>query len=537
MEPIYVIGHRNPDTDSIVSAMAYAQLRNALGDRRFLAGRLGEVSDETQRMLDRFGFEAPVFIKTVRTQVKDLDFDTPPVLSSAVTINHAWQQMHSAKVSVGSLPVTDENGILINMITADDIAQYDINTIHMPELRNLPLFNLLSTLEGQILNDADYPDTLSGELMIALPQARLPENYITENTILICGDQPDMIRTAIAANAACIIICESDVDKSVYEGAEKTCIISTPYDAYRAARLAYQALPISRIISNQKVVGFSLDAFLDDVEEITLSTRHRSYPITDADGKVAGTLSRFHLLRPKRKRVVLVDHNEVAQSVPGLDQAEIIEIIDHHRLADVQTGAPIYMRNEPVGSTTTIIAGMYQERGIMPSPKLAGLMAAAIISDTVIFKSPTCTERDRKMAERMARIGNVSLDELGRDIFSATAAGRDPKALVFSDFKEFHIAGHSLGIGQITCCDSEEILQLKDELLSIMHDHRSRKHYDLMLLMVTDVLQEGTALLVSGDPTDVENSFNVEVKDNFCFLPGVISRKKQIVPALSLLWA
>jgi len=243
------------------------------------------------------------------------------------------------------------------------------------------------------------------------------------------------------------------------------------------------------------------------------------------------------LIRPDRKKVVLVDHNEAAQSVSGLDQAEILEIIDHHRLADVQTGNPIYFRNEPVGSTATIIASMFQEKGIMPSESMAGLLASAIVSDTIIFKSPTCTERDKRIAERMARIAKLSLSQLGQEIFANhSAQDRSAKEMLLSDFKEFHIAGHSFGIGQIICLDSKLVMQRQQEFLAAMEEEKEKRGYDLVLLMLTDVLREGTELLMLGDQDIVEQAFRVDVTGNSVFLPKVISRKKQIVPTLSLMW-
>ena len=316
-----------------------------------------------------------------------------------------------------------------------------------------------------------------------------------------------------------------------------TCIISTPFDAYRAARLLYQAMPIERICRTEGLECFHLDDFVDDVREGMLKSRYRCYPILDENEKVIGTLSRYHLIRPRRKRVALVDHNEVSQSVPGLEQADIVEIIDHHRLADIQTGYPIYFRNEPVGSTTTIIAGMYQEKGLMPSEKLAGLMAAAIVSDTVMFKSPTCTQRDRNMAERLARIGNVSLEELGQQIFSASwSDDKTAHELLFADFKDFHIAGHNLGVGQITCVNSEHILERKEEFLNDMRRTMRERKYSLMLLMLTDVLREGTQLIYLGDEEAIQQAFSPDAKNNVVFLPHVMSRKKQIIPALSAMW-
>ena len=249
-----------------------------------------------------------------------------------------------------------------------------------------------------------------------------------------------------------------------------------------------------------------------------------------------GVLSRYHLLRPRRKRVVLVDHNEAAQSVPGLEEAEILEIIDHHRLADIQTTNPIYVRNEPVGSTNTIIASMFQDRGLMPSAKMAGMMAAAILSDTVMFKSPTCTEKDRRTAERMARIANISLDELGREIFSASLDSKTVQDLLMSDYKEFHIAGHDLAVSQITCVDSPKMLERKEEFLNEMRLLAERKGFSMIILMLTDVLLEGTQIIYLGDDEIIQQAFNLTPKDNTLFLPHVMSRKKQVIPMLSALW-
>lgn len=537
MDKIYVTGHRNPDTDSIVSAMAYAALRNALGDREYCAGRLGHVSDETQLVLDRFGFNAPERIITMRTQVRDLDYDTPPALSAKLPVSRAWTVL-TADRSIPAIPITNDDGTIFGMLSTGDIAASDMQAIEHPHIDGLPVFNLLSVLEGRILNDAgNLVDTISGNVVIALPQSCENLLFNGRDNIVLCGDQPDMIRRALDLGVECLILCQAELDEELRSHPTDTCIISTPFDAHRAVRLIYQSVPISRVCRTEDLECFHLDDYVDDVREVMLKSRYRCYPILDENEHVVGTLSRYHLIRPRRKRVVLVDHNEVAQSVPGLDQAEILEIIDHHRLADIQTGNPIYFRNEPVGSTTTIIAGMYQEKGLMPSEKLAGLMAAAIVSDTVMFKSPTCTQRDRSMAERMARIANVSLEELGQQIFSASwSDGKSAHEMLFSDFKDFHIAGHDLGVGQITCVNSAHILERKAEFLEEMHKTLKEKNYSLMLLMLTDVLLEGTQLIYLGDEETVRMAFSPEAKGNVVFLPGVMSRKKQIIPALTAMW-
>lgn len=518
--------------------MAYAALRNALGDQEYIAARLGHLNDETAFLLDKFGFKPPMLLQTVRTQVRDLDYDRPPLLGEAVAVSHAWEILRQNR-SLSAIPVTREGGHLYGMLTAGSIAESDMESIQHPQVSNVPVFNLLSALEGRILNNAeDMFDQISGEVVIALPVAGDCLKGVKPGSIIICGQQPEVVERALALNASCVILCQSSLAEHYRDLHSSTCIIATPCDAYRAARMLYQAIPVSRITQNRGLVYFHLSDYIDDVRDTVLQSRYRSYPILDEDEKVVGTLGRYHLIRPRRKRVVLVDHNETAQSVPGLEQAEIMEIIDHHRLADVQTGNPVFMRNEPVGSTTTIIASMYQERGLMPSEKLAGLMAAAILSDTVLFKSPTCTPRDRRLAERLARIAGLDLEELGRQIFSTSVSpDKTVRELLNTDFKEFHIAGHDLGIGQITCLDADKVLARLPEVIPAMEKMKEERHYDLQLLMLTDVLREGTELVFLGDEDVIRMAFNArDIKDHHVFLPKVVSRKKQIVPALALLW-
>ena len=535
MEPIYVTGHRNPDTDSIVAAMAYTALRNALGDREYEAACLGHVSDETQIVLDRFGFEPPKRIFSMYTQVKDLEYDVPTLLSSAVTVGRGWSLLQGDNLT--ALPVANDDGTLFGMLSKADVASYNMTLVSTGVLEQVPLFNVLSVLEGKILNEAgESTDTISGEVTIALPQSRPNLLFNSPNSVVLCGHQPDMIRRALELNVSCLVLCQAELDEELRKMPTTTCIISTPYDAYRAAHLIFQSTPISRTCRTNDLVCFHLEDRVDDVREVVLKHRDSCYPILDENDKVVGVLTRYHLLRPRRKRVVLVDHNEAAQSVPGLEEAEILEIIDHHRLADIQTTNPIYVRNEPVGSTNTIIASMFQDRGLMPSEAMAGMMAAAILSDTVMFKSPTCTDRDRRTAERMARIANVSLEELGHEIFSASIGSKTAKDLLFTDYKEFHIAGHDLAVAQITCVDSPQFLERKDEFLALMKKSAREKGFSMMILMLTDVLKEGSQLIYLGDDEIIEQAFGVPPRENTVFLPEVMSRKKQVIPMLSALW-
>ena len=523
MSDIYVTGHRNPDTDSIVASMAYAQLRNALGDREYKAVRIGAINDETQRLLNHFGMEPPPLIKNMRTQIRDLEFDPTPALNNSVTIHLAWQTMGNDSINV--VPIVDENGRLFGMLSAGDIATYDMKTLNQNRVDDVPIFNLLSVLEGTLVNEYQLArDSVSGEVYIVLPLKYEDQALTNPDSILICGDQPEIIDRAIACGVNCVVLCRAEV-RPEWTKSDRTVIISTPLTARRVSRLIYQALPVARISKRSDILAFML------------KSRFRSYPVLDENEQVVGTISRFHLLKPRRKQVVLVDHNEAAQSVPGLEQVDILEIIDHHRLADIQTGQPIRVRNEPVGSTNTIITAMYQEHGVVPPPKIAGLMAGAILSDTVMFKSPTCTKRDIAMAERLARFARISLDELGKELFaSGVSDGKSAEELFKTDYKQFHISGQNIGVSQITSADAEHVLQRREEFAAVMKKEQASLGYDLVILMITDVLKEGSYLLYVGSDDTIQQAFGVEPENKQVFLPGVMSRKKQIIPMLTALW-
>ena len=530
----YVCGHRNPDTDSIVAAISYASLCNMLGENDYVPVRLGQPNNETSYLLKRFGFEPPLQISTVRTQVRDIDFDRPPRLASSVPISYAWNMMLEHP-NLSSLPVIEEDETLFGLITATSIAESDMQSIQTPVLHDAPIFNVLSALEGHVMNrEDDFFDSISGEVSIVLPTNG---EVVKPGSVIVCGNQKDVVEKALEVGANCIILCQSDLAENYRGIKSETCVISTPLDAWRTVRQLYLATPISRIARIEDVVCFHDDDFLDDVRDVVLQSRFRSYPILNSKNQVVGTLSRYHLLQPRRKRIVLVDHNEVEQSVPGLEQAELVGIIDHHRLADVQTGYPVFMRNEPVGSSNTIIATMFQEQGLMPSPRLAGLMAAAIVSDTVMFKSPTTTPKDRRMAERLARIAGLDLEQLGKDIFSTSSLDKPADVLLNTDLKEFHLGDHQLVISQVTTMDSAAMLPRRDELLEFMGKIKEEKKADMVILMITDVLREGTDLLFVGDREIIRQAFGLsELDGSHVFIPGLVSRKKQMVPALSQMW-
>lgn len=536
MDSVYVIGHKNPDTDSVVSAMAYAALQNALGENHYIAARYGHLNTETAFLLNHFGFQPPLYLRSVRTQVADIDYDTPPSLGTGVPVSYAWKMLHQENNSVSALPITEEDGRLFGLVTAGGIAECDMESVTNPVVSSIPVFNFLGALEGHIINaEQDYFEEISGNVVIALPGC---SSRITSDSIVLCGNQKDIADLAIESGAACLIFCDTDLGEKYRNRSCSTCLVVCPFDAYKTARLIFQSIPVGRIACTKDLKFFHLSDYLDDVRDTVLQSRFRSYPVLNDEDKVVGTLSRYHLISPRRKKVVLVDHNELGQAVAGLEQAEIVAIIDHHRLADVQTGNPVFMRNEPVGSTTSIIASMFQEHGLMPSPSLAGLMAAAIISDTVMFKSPTCTAHDRTLAERLARHAGIDCDELGRAMFSRGANAEKPaEELLKYDMKEFHLGSHSLSISQITTVDSTPFLARRDDFIDCLGKICRENHYDIAMMMITNVLKEGTELLFAGDAEIIRNAFALDdLHGNHVFLPHVLSRKKQIVPALSQLW-
>lgn len=543
MDKVYITGHRNPDTDSIVSAMAYAALKNALGQRQYCAARLGQISDETKAVLDKFGAQPPELINNVRTQVRDLDFDTPPTLSPAATISRAWQMMQADRISV--LPVANEDGTLYGMLSAGDVASYDMLAVRNSTVKNVPVYNLLSVLEGKVLNEGgQIRDEISGEVTIALPAGRENLLFSSPDSIVVCGDQPDMIKRALELRVTCVIVCQAEVSRELLELDTDTCIISTPYDAYRAVHLICHSLPIERICKSHDLVSFHLDDYIDDVRNTVLESRFRAYPILDENEHVVGTLSRFHLLRPRRKQVILVDHNEKNQAVAGIESAEIQEIIDHHRLGTVQTMSPVFFRNQPLGCTATIIYQMYQESGVKIDKAIAGLLCSAIVSDTLLFRSPTCTPVDEMAARALAKMAGLDIEKYAMEMFGAGSDLKDKsdEEIFYQDFKRFTAGKVLIGVGQITSLNGEELQHLRGRMIAFMDKAHEGSGLDMTFFMLTNILTESTDLICQGQGAvqlaakafhlDIEEAKDQE--EPVLNLPGVVSRKKQLIPELML---
>ena len=527
----YIIGHKNPDTDAIAAALSYADLKRQLGED-WEAGRLGPLNEETKYAMRTFGLENPDLLTDARCTIAEIELDEPVEIGRGDSCNWAYEMASGSHTR--TLFVTEEHRLL-GVVSMSDLTSIRLGDMdrRLDYLSRSPLELIAGDLEGILVY---HNPTRRNNGVVMIYESGMNDRY--RDTILLVRKEKHLSAAVKKHPAVIIFAGENAEEESLKKVTDKgISLIVTAMNVENILRIIYEAIPVEFVMKKQ-YVSCGAHEYIDDIRGKIINTRYRSYPVLDEEDKVVGTLSRYHLIDPRRKKIVLVDHNEAGQSVSGLDQAEIIAVIDHHRLADIQTGNPIFVRNEPIGSTTSIIASMYQERGLMPSPNLAGLMAAAIISDTVMFKSPTCTTRDKLLAERLARHAGVDLDELGRAMFSCGISVDKPVSdLIKYDQKEFHLGSHSLAVSQIMTVDSDPFVARKDEIIQELEILRAEKKYDLTMVMITNVLKEGTELLFAGDTEAVCSAFNIdEVPDHHIFLPQILSRKKQIVPALSQIW-
>lgn len=537
-ELIYITGHKNPDTDSICSAIAYAELKK----RHAIAAvpiRIGDINKETEFVLKYFGVEEPEYRETVRTQVSDLNMDIINPVSEDISIKAAWSIMQKNNIKV--LPVADINGKLLGIITLSDITSSYLDALENTILSasKTPLCNVTDTLNARLVfgNEEDFK--VAGKVVIAAMVPEDMEPFIEKGDIVLVGNRKDSQLKAIDIGASCIILtCGGQIDDEVLLCAQETgCIVlETNYDTFTTARLINQSIPVSYIMTTKQLVCFNIHDFIDNIKDKMLKTRYRSYPVVDDKGNIKGFISRYHLISQRRKKIILLDHNEKAQTIDGIEQADILEIIDHHRIGDIQTGYPIYFKNDAVGSTSTLIANMYFENGLNPSKSIAGILCAAIISDTMKFKSPTSTYADELAANKLAKIADLNIEEFAAALYKASASleGMSPQTILDYDFKDFVFNKYKIGIGQISSSDSEAFKKVKDGLLTHMRAVQENKGYRLILLMVTDIVNEGSEVLFVGDDSSlIEKAFNIKGDGNSAYLKGVVSRKMQVIPILS----
>ncbi|WP_406242449.1 putative manganese-dependent inorganic diphosphatase [Tissierella carlieri] len=540
-ETIYITGHKNPDSDSICAALAYAEYKNGNGDVNAIPVRLGEINRETKFILEYFGVDAPILLETVRLSVEDLDFDKIASISPDISLRMALELMK--KNNLNSLAVIDGNEQLAGIVTISDIigAYIDVWDNGILGKSDTSIDNIIDTLSAKIITIADRTKSLTGKLLVLAMEPKSVGKYIEENDIVICGDRKDAQELAINSNISLMIVTgDVKVDEEIINlGKEKgITIISTPHDTFTTSRLITQSVPISHVMSTDNLVTFTLDDLVDNVKEQMSQTRYRSYPVIDDDNnnKVVGLISRYHLISSMKKKVILVDHNERSQSVDGLEECEILEIIDHHRVADVFTGNPIYFRNEPVGSTSTIIASILFENGRRPSKKMAGVLAAAIISDTLLFRSPTSTNVDRMILERLARIADLDVEKFAMEMFKAgtSLVGKTPQELLSQDFKTFTIDEDKIGIAQVYTMDPDSLKDMKSDLISLMEERAEERGYSIFILMLTDIFKEASEMVVVGHNKElVAKAFGKSLVNNSFYAPGVLSRKKQVVPPIT----
>lgn len=536
---IYITGHRNPDTDSICAAIAYAEFKNKTGKIPALPIRLGEINRETQFILNYFNVELPELITTVKTQISDLDIDIAAPVSPDISLKMAWSIMKNNNIK--TLPVIDENDRLAGVASVSNLAAsyLDIWDNSILAKSNTTLENILDTLSAKCVYQPEQPFKITGKIIVA---AMLPDStkaVIEAGDIAICGDRDDSQHLLITSKASLLIITGNHTPtEDIIKLAEtnKCTIVLTPFDTFTASRLITQSIPISYVMTKKNVLSFNVDDFIDEIKYTMLETRYRSYPVIDENNKVIGSISRYHLISQNRKKVILVDHNEKTQSVPGLEDAEILEIIDHHRIADVQTGTPIYFRNEPVGSTSTIISSIFFENGIRPSKKVAGILCAAIISDTLLLKSPTSTLVDEIALKRLSAIANLNIEEFAKEMFKAGTSleGKTAKEVFYQDFKVFTLNNFKVGVSQVGTMYIEGFDPLKDDMLKLMNKKAKESGFDIILLMLTDILNGGSTLIAVGEHKEIiSKAFNVTLSDNGIYIPGLVSRKKQVIPPIT----
>ena len=541
-----VIGHKNPDTDSICSAICYAALKSKITGNEYVAGRAGHVNEETQYVLNYFHVEAPQLIESVKTQVKDIEIRATKGVDRNISLKKAWNLMQDAHVV--TLPAVSEKGVLEGLITVGDITKSYMNVLDSSILSkaHTQYKNILETLEGAMVvgNENDYFD--QGKVLIAAANPDMMEYYISEHDLVILGNRYESQLCAIEMEADCIIVCEgAAVSMTIRKLAQEhgCTVMTTPYDAYTAARLINQSMPIGHFMKTEDLITFEDSDCIDDVKEVMASKRHRDFPVLDKDGKYLGMISRRNLLGAKGKQIILVDHNEKNQAVDGLENADIQEIIDHHKLGTVETISPVFFRNQPVGCTATIVYQMYHENNVEIDKATAGMLCSAIISDTLLFRSPTCTPIDKMAATELAKIAEIDMDRYAADMFSAGSnlRGKSNDEIFYQDFKLFNSGKTSYGVGQISSLNADELVELKERLLPFLKKPHEEHGVDMIFFMLTNILTESTSLLCEGEGAEdlIRTAFHMEAagendEANVVELPGVVSRKKQLIPSIMI---
>ena len=540
-EKIFVIGHKNPDTDSICSAIAYCDIKNRTSQhQKFIPKRAGQINEETEYVLNRFGVQPPGYLSNIGTQVKDMDIRMSPDADKGMSLKAAWDIMQEN--SIVSLPIRDKEGALEGLITIGDIAKTYMDTTdsYLLSRARTQYQKIAETIDGEVIEGNPHGYFIKGRVMVGTANPDKMKEYIEEDDMIIMGDREEDHLQAISQNVSCIIVglgiqVSENVMKLAHE--KDIIIISSPYDTFTIARLINQSIPVRYIMKTENLVTFNTEDFTDDIQDVMIKHRHRAFPVINKKGKCIGTISRRNFLDMHKKQVVLVDHNEIDQAVDNIEKADILEIIDHHKLGTLQTVQPISFRNQPVGCTGTIMYQIYGEQKLEIPPKIAGLLCAAIISDTLMFRSPTCTLQDKMAAGALALIADISIEQFAKEMFRAGSNLKDksPEEIFYQDYKKFIAEGDiCFGVGQISSMDSEELKEIKERLLPFMVSECGRHGVTRVYFMLTDIITQSTELLFYGEGSRemAENAFKMEPENDAFYLEGVVSRKKQLIPPL-----
>lgn len=536
---VWVVGHKNPDTDSICAAISYAYLKNQTEDGNFIAKRAGSINNETRYVLERFGVKEPELITDVGAQIKDIDYRQTEGVSGHFSLKKAWELMRS--LDVVTLPVVDDSKRLTGLIVNGDIAYSYMDVLDNRILgrAKTQYRNIIETINGCMVAGNDHAYFTKGKVVVASGNRETMRDEIEDDDLVIVGNITTRQLIAIEQNASCVIICgETKVNPGVIERAQKKeCVlITTPYDSFTTARLIHQSMPIRYFMTKEDLITFEPDDYVDDVKEIMSKIRHRDFPILDEQRHLVGMMSRRNLLNMKKKQLILVDHNEKTQAVDGIEQADILEIIDHHRLGSLETISPIFFRNQPLGCTATIIYQMYQEKGVEINPQIAGILCSAILSDTLMFRSPTCTVVDKMVAEQLAQIADVNVEELATAMFEAGSdfSAKTTEEIFYQDFKIFDSDDITFGVAQVSAVSRRQLNSIKPELQAYLEKVLAEKGLKMVFVMLTDIFQEETELIYAGGMAKgvIEQAFGVSEENGGFMLANVVSRKKQLIPPM-----
>lgn len=535
---VYVVGHKNPDTDSICSAIAYAELKKQITGKNYVAKRAGSVSEETRYVLDYFHVEEPALLQNVFQQLKDVDIRKIDGVSSQASIKEAWAMMREN--SIRTLPVLNDQK-LEGIITIGDIANsyMELYDSYLLSEARTQYRSIMNTLDGKIVTGNEHAYFVKGKVVIAASSPDMMENFIDQDDLVIVGNRYESQLCAIEMDASCLVICQgAEVSKTIRKLASErdVVIISTPHDTFTTARLINQSIPVKYFMTKEHLSTFHINDYLEEVRDVMSKKRYRDFPVIDKKGRFAGFISRRRLLKPRRKQVVLVDHNERTQAIDGIEEADILEIIDHHRIGNLETMGPVYFRNQPLGCTATIIYQMYQESQITPSKETAGLLCAAIISDTLLFQSPTCTPMDEATARTLSQIAGINIDEFAKEMFKAGSnlANKSVSEICFQDFKEFHVNELTFGVGQINSMSREELQEIQEKVSPELSKVLKESGLDMVFFMLTNIVDQSTELLCCGTSArkTVIDAFELPEDVERIVLNGVVSRKKQLIPTL-----